>query len=473
MRRPFSLLSALLLLLPLLGPPDAALAENRALIVGIGKYAIPSANLPGIEKDIRMMRDVATMLGYKPEQIMVLQDDKATLAGLRQTITQWLVDGVTPDDQVLFYFSGHGSQVADDNGDEADQADEVLVTHDVRHEKGTLTHVYRDDDFGALLASIPAKRAYVLIDACHSGTATRGVGGKTFPKFLSYPGMPRGKTRGFTEGVRKGVAPPATHVALCAAQDDQQAQASDQGSFFTLGVLEAVKRAANTGEPITMRELLAETTQYIDTSLDNPSIAFRPVLSGASTLMTSNLFVSKGEGQKPAQLEKGWWEKLEELADGASYAIPVRANKYLFKIGDALSVTCRIRKAGYLNIVNISPGESTPTVLFPNTFHPDNRVQAGQTVSIPDRGDRFALKATPPVGKSLIVALHTDYPLNFHQDGYGDGLFRDLSVTSTRGFAVIEQAPTPTKPPVAATQPEQPPAPRAYGAGSFVVRIEP
>ncbi|PBK65042.1 hypothetical protein ARMSODRAFT_892327, partial [Armillaria solidipes] len=43
---------------------------------------------------------------------------------------QWLVKGARPDDSLVFHYSGHGGQIRDQNGDEADGYDEVIFPAD-------------------------------------------------------------------------------------------------------------------------------------------------------------------------------------------------------------------------------------------------------------------------------------------------------------------------------------------------------
>ncbi|HZL95024.1 MAG TPA: caspase family protein, partial [Vicinamibacterales bacterium] len=108
----------------------AATAAPRALIMGVGEYARLDADLIGIDVDMEMMTEVAINLGFAEEEIKVLHDAEATYANIEAAMTTWIRDGVTENDHVLIYFSGHGSRVPDADGDEDDGVDEVLLTHD-------------------------------------------------------------------------------------------------------------------------------------------------------------------------------------------------------------------------------------------------------------------------------------------------------------------------------------------------------
>ena len=117
-------------LILVLGPITPVNAENRALLIGLGQYERKEFNLPGVNTDIEGIKRVCVLLGYKPNQIKTLQNSQATLAGIQKAIQEWLIDGVTKEDKVLFYFSGHGTRIKDQNGDEEDGMDEILTTYD-------------------------------------------------------------------------------------------------------------------------------------------------------------------------------------------------------------------------------------------------------------------------------------------------------------------------------------------------------
>ena len=85
---------------------------------------------------------------------------------------KWLLKGAERGDRLVFHFSGHGSQIADIDGDEDDGADELLCLYgmDWNDPKTYLL----DDEIHEWTQQIPAGVAVTfLLDCCHSGTGTR------------------------------------------------------------------------------------------------------------------------------------------------------------------------------------------------------------------------------------------------------------------------------------------------------------
>lgn len=405
-----------------------AQAENRALLIGVGEYQESSANLEGIDKDIDMMKKIVKMMGFKDSQVKVLLDSKATLSGMEQAIKDWLINGVSSQDRVVFYFSGHGSYIPDENGDEADNADEVLVPHDVSVSGETLVNVFVDDKFGKMLSDIPAGEIFVFIDACHSGSSTKGL---SPVKFYSYPKM-RGRGKGnFAVEESSGKD---NYICLSACQDDEKAIPTPKGSLFTLAIFDAISKI---GKEITASKLKEAASDYI--SQNAPAgRAHHPQISGNTDLAGKNLIMASSDEASPSS---DIWAKLEKLVEDADYKIEIDTNQNRsFKTGDLLVITCKIDRDGYLNIINVSPGDEKPTVLYPNRFHKESQVTAG-TLVIPSSGDSFKLRTTPPSGDSLIVAFLTQEKINAYQDGKGglNDLFKTMSEKSFRGFTVEEK----------------------------------
>lgn len=411
---------ALGLTLGILGP--LVWAEDRALLIGVGKYQMPGNDLPGIDLDINMMEETASLMGFN---VKVLMDEDATLANTQRTISSWLGTGVSADDRVLIYFSGHGVRIPDDNGDEPDNQDEVLVMHDAKQEQrngqATLGNVLVDDQFDQLLAAIPSKNVLVLIDACHSGTSTKNLSlsptssfGSIMgqPKVFNYSGMPKAVvTRGNFSVEEKTEKTQENYVLIAAAQDHQQAIATKQGSVFTAGVHQLVRDAAQSSEALTPKQIRDKVEDYIKTELQGSNNIFHPNLIGSENLAQKPLqLVSLDGGYGPV------WEKLQTLAQNAPKPLRVAFNQSSFAEGDKLIIQIDVTQSGYLNVINVGPDDQ-PTVLFPNEFYAnDNYVNPG-VLTLPTERMNFEFFAKEPFGPSLVVAMLTNEPINLYQSG--------------------------------------------------------
>jgi hypothetical protein len=82
---------------------------------------------------------------------------------------RWLVDGAKAGDQLFFHYSGHGGQVPDQDGDEADGQDETIIPVDW---EGDIKGQIVDDDMWKIMLSTlnPLCRFVAVFDCCNSGT---------------------------------------------------------------------------------------------------------------------------------------------------------------------------------------------------------------------------------------------------------------------------------------------------------------
>lgn len=153
-----------------------AAQADRALLIGVDDYAAPEVpDLKGAKNDVAAVEKMLVeRLGFGPGDISRLTDQDATKAGILREIETWLINGTQPGDRVFLYFSGHGTQTKDLDGDEPeDQLDEALAPHDYAGPSTLIT----DDVLNRLLARLRDRRVTVIIDACNSGTISRGIGG--------------------------------------------------------------------------------------------------------------------------------------------------------------------------------------------------------------------------------------------------------------------------------------------------------
>lgn len=163
-----------------------ALPIHRGLVIGLGEYEDANWGKINGDNDVRLVVRMLETAGYT--DIHTLKNREATKKGIVAALDQ-LVARCRPGDIVYIHYSGHGQLMTDLNGDEAVRWngwhamwDESLVPYDAymtycpqdRGEK----HI-SDDELAVYLTKIRKAvgrngEIVVVLDACHSGDATRG-----------------------------------------------------------------------------------------------------------------------------------------------------------------------------------------------------------------------------------------------------------------------------------------------------------
>jgi len=176
---------------------------KKAVLIGVNRYRMPGADLRGCVNDVKNMKSLLTSTyGFKSADINVLTDFAATKTAI-ETAIRSLIRGARSGDVVLVHFSGHGSNVPDNDGDEADKRDEILCPSDLDWKKPL-----RDDWLRSTFDSLRSNVSLTVItDCCHSGTITRALQPPDAPMMERYLPSPwdlvaeesgralRGKTR--------------------------------------------------------------------------------------------------------------------------------------------------------------------------------------------------------------------------------------------------------------------------------------
>jgi hypothetical protein len=142
---------------------------KKALLIGIN-YKNTENELHGCINDILNIQEFLTIYcRFNTENIHILTDDteiKPVSSNIQSQI-KWLVSNCVKGDTLVFYYSGHGSNVRDSNGDETDGSDETIVPLDF------LTSGLIKDDylFSNLVLKVPkGVNLWCFSDSCHSGT---------------------------------------------------------------------------------------------------------------------------------------------------------------------------------------------------------------------------------------------------------------------------------------------------------------
>lgn len=147
--------------------------RKKALLVGINYFGTPR-QLRGCINDVRNMSAfIHHNFGYSYDNMVILTDDQYDVSRLplKENIIramQWLVRDATPNDSLVFHFSGHGGKTVDLDGDELSGYDEVIYPLDYRISGFIVDDLMHD----ILVCSLPPGcRLTALFDSCYSGTA--------------------------------------------------------------------------------------------------------------------------------------------------------------------------------------------------------------------------------------------------------------------------------------------------------------
>jgi metacaspase-1 len=462
-----------LILLFVLGVVNAASAKDTALLITITYRNAPDPSLakktlPGTARDLIRMREVVQTLGF--EDVRTLTDSLATYAGIRTALMD-LSRSVKSSDRVLVYYSGHGTRIQDDNGDEEDGFDEALVPFDfsragLQPGQPGPSNLLRDDEFGELLRAIPSNRVFVLLDSCHSGTGTRAIDLGETPSDIQVRYFDAGVDLTASRAVEavddrlpKGAARDR-FVNLMAAKDVETAkERSNTGGLFTSAFVDYVKQARDntvcsahletmfsTIQAQVMRnademrrsqpELGAQTPQLEadDPALHNQVIAFKGV-PGCQPRLTDRMQYWSDF----AAAAKSTLEFKTNATEMQPHPDPDNRNRCASRVG-LLSMELTAPADGYVTILNIGEGDSEATVVFPNGYAKENRVRKGQKLSVPPAGQTWCLPARLPAGRTseevLVIAVFSETPVNLFDTGTGTGPFREVG-NGSRSFSTV------------------------------------
>jgi hypothetical protein len=206
--------------------------SKKALLIGIN-YTGTNIELTGCINDITNISKVLEKFKYSCTCLTDLTTLKPTKNNIIEQL-RILVSGAKAGDTILFYYSGHGSQIKDTDGDEADKLDEVLVPLDYRTQG-----IISDDELFNLIKIKGGVRFYGFTDCCHSGTMCdlkyNLVPNCKLKKGVVKKGMkynPNDWTDDFTKNVLKKDYSLGTIVFISGCKDNQVSmELNKQGAF--------------------------------------------------------------------------------------------------------------------------------------------------------------------------------------------------------------------------------------------------
>lgn len=235
-------------------------------------------NLPCCHRDARQLAQIMHEVG-RLDDVRVYTNEQSTRARFEQAVTGWLASVSRPGDTVVIYFSGHGGQLNDDNGDEGDGKDEILLPHDYlssgailglmeQEKQGKLDPRFApvlaaarrviaqaptvekgieilergtgvsDDLFGHWLQRLAGRQVIVIFDICHAGGFANQEK-SLLSSAAAFDFMDKELDR------LKDLGQPDTALfAACRAQEVSRIHKSRELSVMTHYLLDSIQRAS-------------------------------------------------------------------------------------------------------------------------------------------------------------------------------------------------------------------------------------
>lgn len=161
---------------------SASIAQTRrALVIGIGQQDDKAWGKINGDRDVPFVEEMLKNAKFKTGNVKKLVNQQATKAAIVNSFKS-LASQSKRGDVVYIHFSGHGQQMKDVHNDEKDGLDECWIPYDAyrkpcENDRGE-KHL-TDDEVNYYLNAIRDRigdtgKMLVVIDACHSGDATRG-----------------------------------------------------------------------------------------------------------------------------------------------------------------------------------------------------------------------------------------------------------------------------------------------------------
>ncbi|HET6245913.1 MAG: caspase family protein [Bacteroidetes bacterium] len=144
-------------------PKDNQFGEYYALIIGIDNYKGIWSPLKNAVRDAQTVEQVFKTV-YKFDHVKTIYNEKATRANIIREM-EWLIENVSPKDNVLIYYSGHGEFKKNLN-----KGFWVPVDASTNSTSAYISN----SEIQTFLGGIPSRHTLLIADACFSGDIFRG-----------------------------------------------------------------------------------------------------------------------------------------------------------------------------------------------------------------------------------------------------------------------------------------------------------
>jgi hypothetical protein len=374
----------------------SAVAEDRALVVGINDYSALEGGfaLGGAAQDASRMADyLQATMSFPQGAITVLTDGAATSDAILSTLIDKIVRETDATDRVFVYFAGLGTTL--------DDGTPALVAFDGNTVLGQIPLTTITEIVGV----ISDRDVTIMLDA-------------------SFDGGPIG-ARGLPGAMASMLQLETDATIWSAAKADQYAWEQLDRGVFTSAFVQAID--VNRDGALTNAEVLKQVTEALATWCDQHAQCtasgrgWEPVFSGSldDVVFRRSVPEPKPEVTEPIVLDDGAPASLRETlgfvtdlfapSNDAQLSLSIAGGDAL-QIGEFVTFTASADRPGTLLLLDVDPTGQLAQV-YPSRLvaEGDTRVTPGQPLTIPSalgaNGRPLRIRVTEPAGQGLLLGL--------------------------------------------------------------------
>jgi tetratricopeptide (TPR) repeat protein len=140
--------------------------QSHALVIGVSDYSEGWPRLPGVQQDVKAVRDVLKEHGFNVETVT-----NPTRAQLYQAFSNFINRyGQTVENRLLFYFAGHGHTCKLAYGEDMGYIVPVDAPNPSRDPQGFTVKAMDMQQIEVFAKRIQSKHALFIFDSCFSGS---------------------------------------------------------------------------------------------------------------------------------------------------------------------------------------------------------------------------------------------------------------------------------------------------------------
>jgi len=236
-------------------PSQSSYSKTMILSIGISDYKNNDSlsDLSSPAKDARQFAELMKdKYGVPSSNVTILTNSSASKNGILSAFNT-VKNKLDKNTNLLIFFSGHGGQIDDNNGDESDGYDEVICPYDFSKNNKRGSAIV-DDEIAGYISGFTsrANKVVFIFDSCYSGSAQKAMmmknSGWNSPQVKSFSSNGLGAEDGAKALDAKGIS---NFVFLSSSKGTESSIDAGQelgNSLYTYFLLKGLNGAADSNQ---------------------------------------------------------------------------------------------------------------------------------------------------------------------------------------------------------------------------------